>query len=215
VELLNFIFRLGVVFAIFGFLWGVILLGYNLLRTGNEKSFLEEYLIKMMKYFILVDVTFIFGFENELNINQLITTSLILLTYFVGKLQNKQTKTMVFKMVSNGLQQKEVKFDIKAEIAVISMSITIFIGFIYFPQYAENSISKWFHESIINIEDTPIFGFIFKVIGFVFIINLFSKMINGFSQIISGKPILQRNNQFKKNDDSEENNKFDEFEELD
>ena len=56
-ELINFIFRLGVVFAIFGFIWGIIQIGYNLLRAGSKKSIGEDYLIKTVKYFFLVDVT--------------------------------------------------------------------------------------------------------------------------------------------------------------
>jgi hypothetical protein len=213
VELINFIFRLGVVFAIYGFLWGIIKIGYNLLRATSPISIFEEYILKTIQYFILVDVTFIFGFHNELNTNQLIITGFILLTYFIGKLQNQQNKTILFQMVTNGIPKKETKFDLKAEIIVITMSITVFIGFIFFPQYAKNPISEWFYESILNIEDTPVFGFIFKVIGFIFIINMFLKMINGLSQLISGKAYFETGNKYKKNE-KEENNDFDDFEEI-
>ena len=212
-ELINYIFRLGVVFAIYGFLWGIIKIGYSILKATSPISILEDYILKMIQYFILVDVTFIFGSHNELNINQLIITALILLTYFVGKLQNKQNKTKMFQMVTNGFPKKETKFDLKAEIVVIVMSITVFIGFIFFPQYAKNPISEWFYESIINIEDTPVFGFIFKVIGFIFVLNMFIKMINGFSQLISGKAFYERKNQYDQNN-KKENNDFDDYEEL-
>ncbi len=211
-ELINFIFRLGVVFAIFGFIWGIFQIGYSLLRAGSTKSIGEDYFIKLIKYFFLVDVTSIFCFDNELNTNQLIITALILLTYFIGKLQNQQNKLVMFQMVANGLPKQEVKFDLRAEVTVIVMSILFFIGFMFYPQYTQNPVSIWFHDSIINIEDTPIFGFIFKVIGFIFIINLFFKMLNGFSQIISGKPITQRGNDTTKS--NENDTKFDDFEEL-
>lgn len=211
-ELINFIFRLGVVFAIFGFIWGIFQIGYSLLRAGSTKSIGEDYFIKLIKYFFLVDVTSIFCFDNELNTNQLIITALILLTYFIGKLQNQQNKLVMFQMVANGLPKQEVKFDLRAEVTVIVMSILFFIGFMFYPQYTQNPVSIWFHDSIINIEDTPIFGFIFKVIGFIFIINLFFKMLNGFSQIISGKPITQRGNDTTKS--NEDDTKFDDFEEL-
>ncbi len=213
-ELINFIFRLGVVFAIFGFIWGIFQIGYSLLRAGSTKSIGEDYLIKMVKYFFLVDVTSIFCFDNELNMNQLIITALILLTYFIGKLQNQQNKLVMFQMVANGLPKQEVKFDLKAEVVVIIMSVGFFIGFMFFPQYAQNPVSIWFHDSIINIEDTPIFGFIFKVIGFIFIVNLFFKMLNGFSQILSGKPLTQNVNNKKDSNDSNDDSKFDDFEEL-
>lgn len=213
-ELINFIFRLGVVFAIFGFIWGILQIGYNLLRAGSKKSIGEDYLIKTVKYFFLVDVTSIFCFDNELNMNQLIITALILLTYFIGKLQNQQNKIVMFQMIANGIPKQEVKFDLKTEVVVIIISIGFFIGFIFFPQYTQNPVSVWFHDSIINIENTPIFGFIFKVIGFIFIINLFFKMLNGFSQIITGKPLTQTVNNKRNNKDSNDETKFDDFEEL-
>lgn len=212
-ELINFIFRLGVVFAIYGFIWGFIKIGYTILRATSQINILENYILKIIQYFILVDVTFIFGFNNELNINQLITTAFILLTYFIGKLQNQQNKTLMFQLVANGFPKKEAKFDLKSEIVVIIMSIAVFVGLIFFPQYSKNTISEWFYESILNIEDTPIFGFIFKVVGFIFIINMFMKMINGLTQLISGKAFLEGGHQ-KNKDDNNENNKFDDFEEI-
>ena len=210
-EQINFIFRLGVVFAIYGFLWGILQLGYNIVRSGAKKSIFEEYSLKILKYFFLVDVVFIFGFDSQININQQIITALILLTYFISKLQNQQNRLAMFQMVTNGLPKKEEKFDIKAEIIVIVFAISFFIGFMLFPQYAQNPLSNWFHDSIIDIEDTPVFGFIFKVIGFIFIFNMFSKMLIGFSQLLSGTPF---NKKTSINKETKENNKFDDFEEI-
>lgn len=211
-EFLNFIFRIGVVFAIFGFIWGFIQLGYSLLR-GKNNNIGETYLIKTLKYFFLVDVIFLFGYESlELNINQLLIIALILLTYFIGKLQNQQEKKQLFKVVASGLPIPEKHFNIKAEIAVIIISVTIFITFIFYPQYAENKISVWFHDSIIDIETTPIFGFIFKIIGFIFIVTLFMKLLTSINMMISGKKIMTResnNTDQKRNDDD-----FDDFVEI-
>jgi hypothetical protein len=212
VEFLNFIFRIGVVFAIFGFIWGFIQLGYSLVR-GKNNNIGETYLIKTLKYFFLVDVIFLFGYESlELNINQLLIIALILLTYFIGKLQNQQEKKQLFKVVASGLPITEKHFNIKAEIAVIIISVTIFITFIFYPQYAENKISVWFHDSIINIETTPIFGFIFKVIGFVFIVTLFMKLLTSINLMLSGKKIVpeQTNSTDQKRNDDD----FDDYIEI-
>jgi hypothetical protein len=212
VEFLNFIFRIGVVFAIFGFIWGFIQLGYSLLR-GKNNNIGETYLIKTLKYFFLVDVIFLFGYESlELNINQLLIIALILLTYFIGKLQNQQEKKQLFKVVASGLPIPEKHFNIKAEIAVIIISVIIFITFIFYPQYAENKISVWFHDSIIDIETTPIFGFIFKIIGFIFIVTLFMKLLTSINMMISGKKTVleQSNNTDQKRKDDD----FDDFVEI-
>ena len=59
-ELINLIFRLGVVFAIFAFIWFFISLGLKLLTGGiGRKALGEIYLIKGLQYFFLVNVTFL------------------------------------------------------------------------------------------------------------------------------------------------------------
>ena len=100
----------------------------------------------------------------------------------------------------------------KIELGVIALSIIAFSLFWFFPQYASNPISNWFHESIINIEDTPIFGFVFKVIGFFFLLSLIFKMVNTFTFLLSGGKV---GNQPPNNNDTNNNSdKFDDYEEL-
>ena len=107
VEILNFIFRLGVVFAIYGFLWGIFDIGLRLLTASRQRTMVETYIIKGCKYILLVDVVFLFCYEgidrNLLVQNQVILTGIILLTYFVGKMQNSQNRTMIFQMMGRGL----------------------------------------------------------------------------------------------------------------
>ena len=117
-EFLKFIFNLGVVIAIFSFIWGLLNIGYSLLR-GQNKNIGETYLLKGLKYFFMVDVIFLFCYEsNDFNINQLVISALILLTYFLGRLQNQQQKTQLFKFIANGMPLMDTKFNIKAEISI-------------------------------------------------------------------------------------------------
>jgi hypothetical protein len=214
VQLLNFIFELGVVFAIFGFLWGLIQISYLLLRLGKEKSMVEEYSVKMIKYFFLVNVTFLYCYQDSANnFNQLVTASLILLIYFVGKLQKTQSQVSMFEMVGNKFPIGKVKYNLKAEIVLIVAAFLLFVGLLYSPQYAYNPISIWFNESIASIENAVIFGFLFRVIGFLFLVNVIFKMLNALSLLLSGQAhvssrILPQKNK-KKDDD------FDNFEEID
>ena len=104
-------------------------------------------------------------------------------------------------------------FDLRAEILVITTSIALFVLFIFFPEWASNPASIWFHESILNIEDTPVFGFIFKVIGFFFMISILIRLFNSFMYLLSGKAFMEINSgayyrKEKKEDD------FDDYEEL-
>ncbi len=197
-DTLDFIFRLGVVFAIYGFLFGLIEIALLLLSGGRKRSLGEIYLVRAVKYFFLVDVTFLFcleeGQSDTVVLNQVILAGIILLTYFVGKFQNNQNKTRIFQMMGTGLpnQLRTTNFNARVEIAVISIALIMFGVFWYYPQIASNPLSLWFHESILNIESTPIFGFIFKVIGFFVLINLISKMVNGLTFILSGEAFVRR-----------------------
>ena len=217
-KFIDLAFRLGVVFAIFGFIWGTLSLLLTLARGGRTKTVLEEYLLKSVQYFFLVNVTFLFCVQKEdssvLMPNELIFAGLILIIYFTGKLQNRQSRSTIFKMTGNSMPAFSTMFNVKAEIIVITFSILFFTAFVFFPDYAQNPISLWFYNSILDIESTPIFGFMFKVIGFFVLTSILFKLLNGFSYLLSGAPLVKVNRQFQsrnKNDD----NKFDDFEEID
>jgi hypothetical protein len=194
-------------------LWGIFELGILMLSAGRKRSLGEIYFIKAIKYVFLADVTFLFCFDssnsNMYVMNQVILSGIILLTYFIGKLQKSQNKSMFFKISGANMPHRQTSFNVRAETFVIVLSLVVFVAFWFFPQYASNPISKWFHDSIINIEDTPVFGFIFKVIGFFFLLSLIFKMVNAFTFLLSGGKVR---NQSDNNDDN--NDKYDNFEEL-
>lgn len=214
-ELLNFIFRLGVVFAIYGFIWMLIELGLTLLSGGRERQLGEFYIIKAVKYFFLVNVTFLIcangTFRDFNTTSQLVFGTIVLLMYFIGRLQNSQNRQLLFQVAANGVLRNRSKFNFKAEVGVIVFALTMFILFWLFPSYANNPVSLWFEDSILNIEDTPIFGFIFKVIGFFFLLGILFRMVNSFMYLLSGKAFEKKqqssNNQRDKDD-------FDSWEEV-
>ena len=215
-ELLDFIFRLGVLFAIYGFIWGLIELGIALLSANRSRSIIEIYTIRALKYFFLVDVTFLFCIEAEgayqLITNRVVMAALLLLTYFIGKLQNNQNRQQLFRMVTiNNQRPRGIQvFNLRAEMLIISLSLLVFGAFWFYPSYASNPISLWFHESIINIEDTPIFGFLFQVVGFFFIVSLIFKMSGALGYILSGQAFRD----LKKNDQSDKNKRTDDFDDF-
>lgn len=213
-ELFQFIFRLGVVFAIFGFIWGLIDLMIMLISSGRKRQVGEIYIVKAVKYFFLVDVTFLICMNGEFtgfnSTSQLVFGTIVLLMYFIGKLQNGQNKQRMFQMATNGIMKSQGGFNIRFEIGIIIFALSVFVLFWFFPNYSENPLSLWFQDAIINIEDTPIFGFIFKLIGFFFLISIIFKMVNAFFFLISGQAFKQKSN----NDDDNNRKDFDSFEEV-
>lgn len=222
-KFIDFAFRLGVIFAIFGFLWGILHLILGILRAGRPKSIVEVYSLKFVQYFFLVDVTFLFCVQKDnvtvLLPNELIMAGLILLLYFTGKLQNQQNQSLIIQVSGNAVPNMQPPlFNLRAEITVIVLSLAIFVAFALYPLYAQNPVSIWFYDSILQIEKTPVFGFIFKVIGFFVLMGILVKLVNGLSYLFSGAPLIsvqrasRNGGPGKKNDEDE--NKFDDFEEI-
>lgn len=217
VDILNFIFRLGVVLAIFGFLWWLINLGLNVIRGGRKKMLTEAYIIKLVRYFFLVDVVMLFCLDQsqgQIDLNNTIIAGLVLLMYFIGKIQNAQLRQSMFSVQGNmGMQnmmsQMKPVFDVRYEAVVIAISVLFFIGFIFYPNYAVNPISTWFYDAIVDIEDTPVFGFIFKVIGFFFMVSIIMKVVQGFTALLTGNSINRNDN-----DQDDSNDDFDDYTEI-
>lgn len=203
-EALDFIFRIGVVLAVYNFLWWLIMLGFNLLRGNQKKQLLEIYIIKLVRYGFLSNVLFIFTMHRNngaLILSTFIFSGLILLIYLVGRVQSKQEKQSFFTIRGDlnipgdkrVINQMKPTFDIRFEIGVVILVTLLFIGFYCFPHFAENIISIWFVDTIKGMIAAPIFGFIFKVIGFFFMVSIILKVFNSFLAVISPRENHEEN----------------------
>lgn len=182
------------------------MLAISLLRGGRPKQVFEVYLIKAVRYIFLADVILLFSVQQAgdiLLLNDLLIAGLILLIYFVGKIQSKQQRQSLFSFrgqanipgMGDFMNKLKPAFDLRFEILVVVLALGAFVGFYFAPHLASNVIANWFLESILNIEDTPVFGFIFKVIGFFFLLSVIMKIVGGIMTVlIGGKPSSQQNN---------------------
>jgi hypothetical protein len=214
-DLLNLIFKLGVLFSIYGFLWFFIDLGLTFLAGGRKRTTVEIYLLKGIKYAFLVNVTFLFSVDlnkHHINFYNLMPSALILITYFIGMLQQK-TRQQVF-MGQFAKSQTAVGINIKSEIFLITLCSFLFFGLLWYPQFAENAVALWFQKSILDIESTVIIGFIFKIIGFFFLLGMIFKMLNAVNYLISGKPLFDIKSRFSRTNEEKNDKHFDDFEEL-
>ena len=212
-DLLNLIFKLGVFFSIYGFLWFFIELGLTFLAAGRKRTIFETYLIKGIKYAFLVNVTFLFSVDlnkHHINFYNLMPSALVLITYFVGMLQQRQRQQLFMGQLG---KSTAVGITIKAEIILITLSGILFLGLVCYPQFAENTVALWFQRSILDIESTVIIGFIFKIIGFFFLLGMIFKMLNALNYLISGKPLFDIKSRFS-NMNKKDDTHFDDFEEL-
>ena len=204
-EILELTFQLGVFFAIYGFIWFFVDLGFMLLNGGKPRSLVETYFFKGIQYVFLVNVIFLFSIDmnsGSVSIANLYPIIFILALYFIGKFQKSQNNVLMLSRM--GLAKTTSKFNSKYEIIIIIISLLVFVGFIFRPDIANNVVAFWFKESILDIESTAIIGFIFKVIGFFFLMSILFKTVNSFQYISES---LFTKNQRKDSD-------FDDYEEI-
>lgn len=209
-EFFNLIFRLGVVLAIFSFIWGFIKIGLTILRGGMPLSAPMNIGIKTLQYLLLAEVTILFcTSDNGDYLAEAVTTGLILLMYFIGKMQNQRLKFLMVQFQGHGLNVPN-KPNMKAELGVIILAMALFTFLVINPVFAENQVSNWFYTSIKDIESTPIFGFIFGIVGFFFSLSIIFRMVNSISMILSGKAFEKQ----ASSETNEQSDKFDDFEEI-
>lgn len=204
-EILELTFQLGVFFAIYGFIWFFVDLGFMLLNGGKPRSLVETYFFKGIQYVFLVNVIFLFSIDmnsGSIALANLYPIIFIMVLYFIGKFQKSQNNVLMLSRM--GLATSTSKFNSKYEIIIIILSLLVFIGFIFRPDIANNVVAFWFKESILDIESTAIIGFIFKVIGFFFLMSILFKTVNSFQYISES---LINKNQRKDSD-------FDDYEEI-
>jgi len=198
-EILQFIFLLGINIVIFEFIWGLLNIFASIILGSFKVKYPQlDYVLRIIKYFLLVGVTARFVYltsESEALIHsekaKIIISSIVLGLYLIGKLQKREIFSQ-FSMINNQTLKGFVTyFDPKIERILVIGSILLFVGFLIYPQALDRPIINWFTNSIINLNSVFFFGFIFKIIAFFFIISIFNRGANIIGLLIQGKSIQQ------------------------
>jgi hypothetical protein len=218
-HIIELIFKIGVLLAIYGFIWFFINLFISLLSGGRRKSIGEVYFSKGIKSIFLVNVLFLYGLDDtksEINIYNMIISGLIFLMYFVGQIQRNQQQAEMMERYSNLLRgmSANMRFNRKGEIIVLAISLTFYTILFFVPEIAKNPIALWFYDNVTSLEKTPIIGFIFKLVGFFFLLGILFKIANGITFLLSGKPFMQVNSSFYAGNKKDDSDSFDDFEEV-
>ena len=219
-EVIHLIFKIGVLLAIYGFIWFFINLLISLATGGRKKTVGEVYFSKGVKSIFLVNVLFLYGLDdgqNEIDLFNMIVSGLVLLLYFIGQMQKNERQAEMMEKYSNLLRGigANSRFNKKAEIIVLSLSILFYSSLFFLHDFAKNPIALWFYETVTGIEKTPLIGFIFKVIGFFFLLSILIKIFNGINYLLSGKPLLNvKTGYYAGRKKDKDDDSFDDFEEV-
>lgn len=207
-EILYFIFRLGVVLAIFSFIWGLINLGLGILRGGIPLSYPAKLSLKAIQYFLIVNLVVLFSFQDsDINVPNAIITGAIISMYFLGKVQRMKMRFAIIQIQGRNFNQPE-KPKMGLEFGVIAFAMFFYVFLLFNFDYASNNVANWFYKSIVDIENTIFFGFIFKIIGFFFTVTIIIRMVNSINVLLTG------GNKQNNNPDQENDNRFDDYEEV-
>ena len=215
-ELITLLFRLGVLFAIYGFIWFFIDGIIRIITASSQRNKIEYYLIKSAKYLFLVNVLVLFCLnktKTEITFINIAPTLSIFCIYLIGRLQNDERKSMIqlsFFGKERNKSGAKSNFNRRNEIMLIIGALIAFVVLAFNADYAKNNIAEWFYASIIDIEKTAIIGYIFKFIGVLFLISMIFKMIGAISYILNGGPIIDVKSRIKNKKDDE----FDDYEEV-
>ena len=215
-ELITLLFRLGVLFAIYGFIWFFIDGIIRIITASSQRNKIEYYLIKSAKYLFLVNVLVLFCLnktKTEITFINIAPTLSIFCIYLIGRFQNDERKS-IFQLSFFGKQMNNSNatsnFNRRNEIILIIGALIAFVLLAFNADYAKNNIAEWFYASIIDIEETAIIGYIFKFIGVLFLISMIFKMIGALTYILNGGPMMNVKSRIKNKKDDE----FDDYEEV-
>ena len=205
-EILKYIFFLGIIYIVFSIIWFFIALlpKYVLVnKENNTQNTILNYTIKAAQFYFLASLTAIkaldFILKENIDTNQgplyIIIGGIVLYLYLAGKLERSK---MMFQFRSNlggGNSQNTSKY----EPHLVGLTLIFYTISFNYPPLIENPINQWFLDSINDFYNTVIIGWIIGIIGFFFLISMVFKGINatGFLfqtivALLTGKPAPKR-----------------------
>ena len=197
------IFKLGVLFSAFAFLWFWIkLLIYALLPSTFVNQ--VRYFLQLMHSLFLgvLVLKFVVKEQGSLRFDFLMIISLVtFFLYLLRNIRSSQNPVQV-RFYNNLYPSIKMRNDWEWVVACITLIITIF--WIFFPIALESRITNWFYTQTNSLIEVPVLGWIFKIAGFFFLLGTLLRFIIAIRwMLFGGAP-----------EPSKDENKFDDFEEI-
>jgi hypothetical protein len=196
-EILKFIFVLGINFSIFGFIWGIFMFIIRSFQDPKQqKKESVTYIFRIVKYFMLVSVTanYITIYRTgapglQVDTLHIVVGTIVLGLYLLGKLQNR---AVMNQFAQNPMFARMIPVvDPKMERYLLMGSMIYFVFCLLYPQMVDNGLFNWFTESITSIYETPVIGWVFSIIAFFFLISIIMRAANVLGRILNGQSITQ------------------------
>lgn len=191
-DILKFIFGLGVTFSIFSFIWGALMLFVNAIKGQNESQ-TTTYGLRIIKYFFLISVTANYIVKSQgdgtgtATLTNLILGVIVLGLYLMGKLRNR---TLINQLSNSPMFARFANsIDPKVERILLIGSVIYFVFCMLYPAMVDNGVVNWFTNSIVAIYNTPVIGWVFSIIGFFFLVSIILRGANVIGSLVTGQPL--------------------------
>ena len=203
-EILYYIFFLGIIYIVFSLIWFLLATLPKMILSRANSSEIENYIFKTLQYYFIGSLTFLssvkfinseHSINNEYSSLFIVTGGFVLLLYLLGKMERNKMlfrfKSFVSKSTSDGV--------LKYEPHLIGFTMLLYAISIGNPILVDNQINSWFLDNILEFYHTPIIGWIIRFIGFFFLITIVFRGINTIRNLIqnaiafiTGKPIKKQ-----------------------
>jgi len=202
-EIVKFVFFLGIVYIVFSIIWFLLATIPKMLFRQTTSKEIESYILKTLQYYFIGSLTSLasLNFIEDNNITAdsgplyIVTGGLVLFLYLAGKMErNKmlfQFKSIITKNFSTSI--------LKYEPHLIGGTMVLYAFSVGVPILVNNPINSWFLKSIHDFYNTPIIGWIIGFAGVFFLmtivfrgINAVKKILLHINSLITGKPVEQK-----------------------
>jgi len=202
-EMLRFVFLLGIVYIVFAILWFFLSSLPKFLTGAFKNNSVTSYIFKSLQYYLLAALTALqtvhFVSENGIG-NSSIPFYIALggLTLFLY-LAGKTDKAIMSVQVQSAKGQIQLGGALKFEPHIVGISIIVYLLSFRIPTLVNNPFNLLLHKGILNFYDTFFIGFILSIIGFFFLFSMLSRgltatgrLVEFMNHIVTGKPLSKR-----------------------
>jgi hypothetical protein len=171
--MIEYIFRIGIIYIVFSFIWAFFLLLYNMMTGFNTGSVWQTFIMKTVKMYFLISIVAIFTISymhNPKYSGPFIATVglLTLYSYMVGRLQQKRMIIQINNRMGNMSNAPVV--DMRMESLLIIAGLIYFTLCLYNTSLPVNAANLWFSKAVDDIYSTPVIGWIISFFGIIFLL---------------------------------------------
>lgn len=212
-EILEFIFRLGIIFIVFSLVWGFFNMVFRLAIGLRPLNQVEDYSIKIIHLYILASIsamqTSAFLTDGKPKIGIVIFGILTLFFYLTGRLErNRMTIRVNNRMFSTNAKEPDLRIEM----------LLIFAGLFYYSlcitneNIVNNNLNIWFFTVVNDLYDTPLLKYIFGFFGILFLVNIIFRSFIFFSNLANTLLGNQKDPNDQDNGNSSNNGDYTDYE---